>query len=147
MGCHLCAIIIFIAGISISSHAGPLHVDINSANRADMRTVGWENWQPTGGEMSRSFDDVTVILTAGAGGSIGLFGNKEDVVHGITLGVDGAVATGTHPAVMEVRLEGLTPGPHTFVGYHHALNEAAAVPTIGIPTVTGCRINGKQKKD
>ena len=48
-----------------------------------------------------------------------IHGNRL-VVHGVTIGADGAVATGGRSAVMEVQLEGLAPGPHTFVGYHHA---------------------------
>jgi hypothetical protein len=100
----------------------PIRVDINSEDRADMRTVGWENWRPSGSDMSQSFDDVTVTLRAGRDdGSISLKGNKSLLIHGVTVGAEGAVATGGKPAVMEVQLEGLVPGPHSFVGYHHAL--------------------------
>jgi len=105
---------------AVPTGAVPLRVDINSAGRADMRTVGWENWQPAEGDMSQSFGELTVTLRSG-GGSVSLVGNKAIVVHGVTLGADGAVATGGKPAVMEVQLDGLAPGPHTFVGYHHAL--------------------------
>ena len=38
-----------------STGAAPLRVDINSEARADMRTPGWENWQPSDGNMSQSF--------------------------------------------------------------------------------------------
>ena len=106
---------------TVPAGATPLRIDINSEGRADMRTVGWENWQPSGGNMSQSFGGVIVTLRAGGnGGSVSLSGSKAIVVHGVTLGADGAVATGGKPAVMEVQLEGLAPGPHTFVGYHHA---------------------------
>jgi len=109
----------------------PLRVDINSEDRADMRTVGWENWRPSSDDMSRSFDDVTVTLRAGGnGGSIRLSGHKSLVVHGVTVGADGAIATGADPAVLEVLVEGLTPGPHSFVGYHHALGGADGVYMI-----------------
>ena len=102
-----------------------MRVDINSEGRADMRTVGWENWQPLVGDMNQSFGTVTVTLRAGEnGGIIRLSGKKAIVVHGVTLGADGAVATGGKPAAMEVKLEGLVSGPHTFVGYHHAVASA-----------------------
>jgi hypothetical protein len=35
--------------------AAPLRVDTNSEGRADMRMVGGENWQPSGGAMSQTF--------------------------------------------------------------------------------------------
>jgi hypothetical protein len=106
-------------------------VDINSEGRSDMRTVGWENWRPSGDDMSRSFGGVTVTLRAGDNGrSVRLSGNKSLVVHGVTVGADGAIATGADPAVMEVLVEGLSPGPHSFVGYHHALGGADGVYTI-----------------
>ncbi len=80
---------------AVSTGATPLRVDINSEGRADMRTVGWENWQPAADDMSQSFGELTVTLRAGSdGGSISLSGNKALVVHGVTLGADGAVATG-----------------------------------------------------
>ena len=111
----------------------PLRVDINSEGRADMRTVGWENWQPLVGDMSQSFGTVTVTLRAGEnGGTIRLFGKKAMVVRGVTLGADGAVATGGKPAAMEVKLEGLASGPHTFVGYHHALEGGAGTYTVSV---------------
>lgn len=111
--------------------ATPLRVDINSEGRADMRTVGWHNWQPSGGNMSQSFGGVTVTLRAGRnGGSVSLSGRKTIVVHGVTLGADGAVATGGKTTAMEVQLEGLAPGPHTFVGYHHALGGGTGTYTV-----------------
>ena len=41
--------------------------------------------------------------------------------------------------MMEVQLEGLAPGPHTFVGYHHALGDGAGSYTVsaGDRTVEG----------
>ncbi|HUF61492.1 MAG TPA: hypothetical protein VMN36_05405 [Verrucomicrobiales bacterium] len=111
--------------------AAALRVDINSEGRDDMRTVGWENWRPSGDDMSQSFGDVTVTLRAGRdGGSVGLSGDKAIVVHGVTVGADAAVVTGGNPSVMEVRLHGLAPGPHTFVGYHHALDAADGACTV-----------------
>ena len=119
---------------AVPTGATPLRVDINSEDRADMRTVGWENWRPSrGGDMSQSFGGVTVTLHAGGdGGSISLSGKKAIVVHGVTLGADGAVANGGRVAVMEVQLDGLARGPHTFVGYHHALGVGASTYTVSV---------------
>ena len=128
MRIHSLALLLIATSLLAVVPAGraPLRVDINSEGRADMRTVGWENWRPSLDELSRTFGDVTVTLRAGGdGGSISFRGRKTLVVHGVTLGADGAVATGGKPAAMEVLLEGLSPGPHTFVGYHHALGGAA----------------------
>ena len=47
------------------------------------------------------------LRAGGNGGCISLSGKKTIVVHGVTLGADGAVATGGKPAVMEVRLKNL----------------------------------------
>ena len=115
------------------SEAIPLRVDINSEGRSDMRTVGWENWQPSQGHMSQSFGRVTVTLRPGQdNGSIELSGNKRILVHGVTVGAEGAVATGPNRAVMDVQLEGLTPGPHSFVGYHHALGSADGTYSVSV---------------
>jgi hypothetical protein len=119
--------------------AESLRVDINSEGRADLRTVGWQNWRPSGDLLSQSFGGVTVSLrSAGAGSSLRLRGKKSIVVHGVTLGADGALAYGpitagtSRPTVMEVRLEGLAPGRHTFVGYHHTLDGESGPYTVSI---------------
>ena len=119
-------ILILIVSVTTSSGAVPLCVDINSEGRSDMRTIGWKNWQPKGDTFSQSFGDVMVTLRAGtANGSIKTKGQKALLVHGLTVGAEGAIVTGGQPLVMEVRLEGLTTGSHTFVGYHHAISGMA----------------------
>ncbi len=111
--------------------AEALRVDLNAINRADMRTEGWENWEPAGRDPSRTFGGVTVTVRAARGaGTLGLDGNKGIVVHGVTLGADAAVVTGGHPSVLEVQLDGLAPGPHTWVGYHHALGMTDGALTV-----------------
>ena len=113
--------------------ATTIRVDINCDGRADMRTAGWQNWQPSIGNMSQTFDDVTVALRAAEGsGSISLAGNKALVIHGVTLGADGAVVTGERSPVMEIQLHGLTPGPHTFVGYHNSLDGSTGRYTVSL---------------
>ena len=135
-------ILVLIAGLTVPLGAIPLRVDINSQARSDMRTEGWENWQPKEDALSQSFGDVTVTLRAGGkDGSIGLTGKKSLVVNGITVAADGAVVTGSKPAIMEVQLEGLAPGAHTFVGYHYAFdgNEDTYTVLTGDRKVEGIR--------
>lgn len=110
----------------------PLRVDINSEGRRDMRTIGWQNWRPTDGAMRRSFGDISVSLRAvGAGGEIGVKGSKAIVIHGVTLGADAVVATGESP-VLEVQIDGLTTGKHSFVGYHHSMSRSDDTYTISV---------------
>ncbi|MCB1094711.1 MAG: T9SS C-terminal target domain-containing protein [Verrucomicrobiae bacterium] len=107
--------------------AAPLRVDINSGARSDMRTIGWENWVPSEDAMSQTFGDTTVTLRAGdVGDFIKLFGNKALLVDGLTVGADGAVATGP----LEVAISGLPVGTHTFVGYHHTAGGTLSTYTI-----------------
>lgn len=110
----------------------PLQVDINSENRADMRTEGWENWRPSEETAKQTFGDITVIIRpGGAGNSLRITGSKALVVHGMTVGADGAVVSGgERPAALEVQLQGLSAGQHTFIGYHHALGDADGPYTV-----------------
>ena len=120
----------------------PLRVDINSEGRRDMRTVGWHNWQPTDGSMRQSFGDITVSLRAsGPGGEVVLKGSKAIVIHGVTLGADAAVVSGESP-VMEVQIEGLANGRHSFVGYHHSISDDDGTPytvSVGDRMVQGIK--------
>lgn len=113
----------------------PLRVDINSSYRADMRTESWRNWFPTNDGMTVSFGPVTVSLRSD--GEIKLAGSKALVVNGLTVGADGAVATGTKPAVLEVVFEGLAPGRHTFTGFHHAFDGSDAAYTVSVGDLKG----------
>jgi hypothetical protein len=118
---------------AVPARSAPLRVDINSGGRTDMRTVGWENWLPSDTNPSQTFGEVTVTLRAGSeGGSIGLKGNKTLVRQGVTVGADGAIAAGGRPAVMEVQFDGLRAGPHSFVGYHHALGGGAGPYIVSV---------------
>lgn len=109
-------ILLLLVGV-ILADAAPLRVDINADERSDMRTLGWENWRPSGGDWSQTFGEVTAILRASSdAGTLSLKGNKAILIHGVTLGADGAVVSGSEPAEIEIQLDGLSPGPHTFVG-------------------------------
>jgi hypothetical protein len=121
-------LVLLLAGFA---RATPLRVDINSEDRADMRTEGWENWRPSPGEMEQSFGDLTVILRpAGDADSVKTIGIKGLVVEGSTVGADGLVVSGGTPAALELHLRGLAPGPHTFLGYHSALGAIGESYTI-----------------
>jgi hypothetical protein len=107
---------------AVPADAQTLRVDINAMDRADMRTEGWENWEPAAGDLSQTFGGVTVTLRpARDAGDLTFDGNKAIVVHGVTVGADAAVVAGGRPSVLEVQFDGLRPGPHSWVGYHHAL--------------------------
>ena len=57
--------------------AAPLRVDISANHRADMRTMGWENWRPDDGKLRRSFGNLTVTLRPlTKAGSLSLSGRK-----------------------------------------------------------------------
>ena len=125
----------------MSIDAAPLRVDINSEGRSDMRTGGWENWMPSGNHWSQTFGEVTATLRASSqDGALGLEGSKAVVIHGVTLGADGTVVSGGEAAEIEIKLEGLTPGQHTFVGYHHVLGESPdnyTIATDGVGKIMG----------
>jgi hypothetical protein len=105
-----------------AADADVLRVDINAMDRSDMRTEGWVNWEPAGRDLSQTFGGVTVTLRpARDAGDLTFDGNKAIVVHGVTVGADAAVVGGGRPSVLEVQFDGLKPGLHTWVGYHHAL--------------------------
>ncbi len=109
--------------LELPLNAKPLYVDINSELRSDMQTNGWINWLPSADNMSHIFADTTVsISSVDSNGILELFGNKAVVVYGNTVGADGVVLTDTKPPVMVIRIDGLTPGRHSFVGFHHALD-------------------------
>ncbi len=55
-------LLLFAAPPLMAAHVMPLRVDLNTENRADMRTPGWENWRPaeTGG--SQTFGQLKVTF-------------------------------------------------------------------------------------
>jgi hypothetical protein len=139
---------VFLAG-SAAFGSTPLRVDINADGRADMRTLGWDNWRPSVDRMRQSFGDITVTLSPSSDqGTISLKANKAMIVHGVTLGADAAVATGGPHAAMNVQIEGLTAGPHSFVGYHYSLSgESAGTYTVstGDRKVEGIQLPNKPR--
>ena len=124
------------------ARASSLRVDLNANNRSDMRTEGWENWQPASTGMKKTFGDVTIAIRPGDDtASLNAVGVKALVAGGLTVGADGWMATGGTKASLELHLQGLPPGRHTLVGYHHALGKAEGSYriTAGGQTVAGIR--------
>ncbi|MBD5779123.1 T9SS C-terminal target domain-containing protein [Pelagicoccus sp. NFK12] len=116
----------------------PLRVDLNAQARNDMETEHWTNWQASGAAASRSFDGVTVRLTADKrGGELRFEGSKALIVTGLTLGADAAVVAGGEPSVMTLELRGLPAGTHTFTSFHGSigtkLEGAYSVLVDGVP--------------
>ena len=116
----------------VPAPAAPLRVDLNTDYRADMNTYGWENWMLGGNQPKASFGEITASLTASKDLYLGFFGDKSMVVRGVTVGADAAVAIKGDPPALELRLEGLEPGPHTFVGFHHDTGGGGGVLTVSI---------------
>lgn len=133
-------------GLSGLVEGSPLRVDLNSSQRGDMRTRGWENWMPSGEAPRTSFGKVSVALGSGSqGGKLRGHGVKALVVDGVTLGADGVIASGGQSAVLELRIEGLAAGKHSFVGYHHSLlpGDDLLSLSIGGQKVEGIRPSSK----
>lgn len=100
---------------------GPLRVDLNPDNgRADVRSVGWENWGFDPKKPARAFGPVTVAFRSGA--SLRVRWYKPLLVHGATLTSDGLAADGSLTMV----ITGLAPGPHTLASYHSEPNDGPA---------------------
>jgi hypothetical protein len=115
------------------SHAAPLKVDLNRAGRPDseVNEVGYVAWAiPDANSTSRTFDNVTVTLTrvgtVGTGLTTNWYAagvrppiNAKLVNDGIT------VRDGNAGGQIELRIRGLSPGPHTLTTYHNTWDNPA----------------------
>lgn len=114
------------AALTSTYAAAPLRVDLNTQARADMQTDNWENWLLSADATHREFDGVEVRLVASdRGGALRFEGSKARVVNGVTLGADAAVVADGSPSVIELQIRGLTPGQHTFAGFHSWMGKNA----------------------
>ncbi len=118
-----------------------LRVDITADGRSDMRTKGWENWRPAQSDWKQTFGGIDVALRATDGGTLKTINNKALLIHGISVGADTVIAAGG----LEVIVEGLKPGTHTFTGYHHALGGAQGPYTVSANgrTIDGIKPSGE----
>ena len=110
--------------------AAPLRVELNGDNgRNDVRTRGWSDWRiPNGPAASGTFGDVRLTLRAVGGGSK-LVADwwKRGFDFEATMASDGvSLVPGEGPAALELVIEGLPAGRHTFGSRHSAWSQEAA---------------------
>ncbi len=101
--------------------AGP-RVDLNmDVARADVVSPGWENWRvPAEPAATARFGGITVTLRAvGSGAKLATGWWKPGFDHPARMASDGVVVSGG----LEMRLQGLPPGPHSLATYHNSFTD------------------------
>lgn len=110
--------------------AAPLRVELNGDNgRNDVRTRGWADWRiPNGPAASGTFGDVRLTLRpVGEGAKLVADWWKRGFDFEATLASDGAsLVPGDGAAALELVIEGLPAGRHTFGSRHSAWSEEPA---------------------
>lgn len=123
----------FLCLISFDLQSSPLRVDINSTNRSDMQSEGWSNWHPKDGILNTEFSGIKITIRGSSKDSpLLLRGNKAVVVNGTTLGADCITYSDHKDPSLELILEGLSKGKHSFVGFHHSLDKKAGSFTVAV---------------
>lgn len=129
--------------------ATPLKLDFSIAGRSDSVAPGYEQWFVTGTTASetKSFGGVTFKLTALAPRAAKLAATwwKGGAVRDAKMSVDAVTIAGNSAdSQLELRLSGLTPGPHTLATFHNvsdtdARGRPAALEILvnGTPQVSG----------
>ena len=114
----------------------PLKVDINSEGRSDMKTYGWENWRPDSNSPVGTFGDIQVEISGGhPDDKLLIKGNKALVAAGTTVGADCIISDASGSGLIQLKISGLPPGPHTFVGFHQSLSDDFSDFTLSIDGV------------
>jgi hypothetical protein len=116
--------------------AVPFRVDLSMPGRPDSLAAEWEVWQISGGlSASRAFSGVTVTLTVVGSQGTGIesgWWKEGGTVHLAKVASDGiTVANGGAGGRLEMRLSGLSPGPHTLVTWHNTWHNTANGYTFG----------------
>ena len=110
--------------------AAPLRVELNGDNgRKDVRTRGWSDWRiPNGPVASGTFGDVRLTLRpVGDGATLVADWWKRGFDFEATLASDGvSLVPGAGPAALELVIEGLPAGRHTFGSRHSAWSQEPA---------------------
>lgn len=110
--------------------AAPLRVEFNGDNgRNDVRTRGWSDWRiPNGPVASGTFGDVRLTLRpVGDGATLVADWWKRGFDFEATLASDGvSLVPGAGPAALELVIEGLPAGRHTFGSRHSAWSQEPA---------------------
>ena len=124
------AAIVAIAVASTAVAAAPLRVELNGDNgRNDVRTPHWTDWRiPNGTATSGTFGDVRITLRA-VGDEAKVVSDwwKRGFDFDATLASDGAsLVPGDGDAALELVIEGLPAGRHTFSSWHSAWSQEPA---------------------
>jgi hypothetical protein len=150
---------LFALGLQTASFAAPLRVDLSMPGRPDSLAPDWENWQINAApSASRVFGGVSVTFTKVGPEGIGIESGwwKEGAnVHGALVASDGiAVQNGDDGGQIEMRIAGLTAGPHTLVTYHNTWHNPANntfsdihVSLDGVRIVTGLTPSNRVTND
>ena len=113
-----------------AASAAPLRVELNGDNgRNDVRTRGWSDWRiPNGPAVSGTFGDVRLTLRpVGDGAKLVADWWKRGFDFEATLASDGAsLVPGDGGSALELVIEGLPAGRHTFTSRHSAWSEEPA---------------------
>jgi hypothetical protein len=119
--------------VTASLHAAePMRLDLSATTgRSDAKTLGWQNWEiGNEAEASTTIGGVKVTLRS-VGGPLEGFLHKPGLVTGATLVADGIRCQGE---AIELTLEGLQAGPHSFAAFHNVTgNENAAALRLSGP--------------
>jgi len=119
-----------VTAVASVAAAAPLRVELNGDNgRNDVRTRGWSDWRiPNGPAASGTFGDVRLTLRAvGDGSKVVADWWKRGFDFAATLASDGAsLVPGAGAAALELVIEGLPAGRHTFASRHSAWSQEPA---------------------
>ena len=113
--------------IAAASPGLPIRIDLGKdTGRSDTANPHWEEWQvPDGQRAQRDFGPIKITLRA-IGESQEITGkwHKPGLATGAKIATDGiSVENESGPAVLEISIAGLSPGRHSLVTYHNALQE------------------------
>lgn len=113
--------------IAAASPGLPIRVDLGKdTGRSDTANPYWTEWQVPDGQLAqRDFGPISVTLRA-LGESQQITGkwHKPGLATGAKVATDGiSVENESGPAVLEISIAGLSPGRHSLVTHHNALQE------------------------
>ena len=117
--------VVLLFSIRLAAETPLWRVDLNPVtDRKDALTPGWVNWMVKDGtEASREFGPVTVVVKSSRPGGLKAVMWKGGYDSGATVASDGVrLSADNKTGVLEVVLRGLTPGRHSLVTYHNAID-------------------------
>ncbi|MGI9176869.1 MAG: hypothetical protein ACR2IT_03320 [Pirellulales bacterium] len=127
-------LLVVVVAAALPASAAPLRIELNGDNgRNDVRTRDWTDWRIPMGQaqattVSGTFGDVRLTLRAvGDGATIASDWWKRGLDFEATLASDGASLVPGDGAALEIVIEGLPVGRHTFGSWHSAWSQEPAV--------------------